>query len=214
MIPSYNLNIKKIPIYIINLAKHRNKLDKITSDLLKYNFTNINIFPALYDKIPGVGCALSHKTLLESNIDPPYLVLEDDCVICNNLESIEIPDNADALYLGISKWGYHDDTGTIKKSKHKNYVVCEQTEYHNLYRIQNMLSTHAIVYLSKEYIRQTIKIANFFIKTKDHFDKGIAENMKYHNIFSLNQPMFYQTSSPDCTNIQLSDISINKKSYE
>lgn len=205
------LNIKKIPIYIINLKKDTAKLNQIQIDLTSNGYNNINVHEATYDKISTVGCASSHKSLLSSNIEPPYIVLEDDTRIIKNIHTITLPLDSDALYLGLSKWGYHDDTGTIKNSKHKNYIVFKNTEISGIVKLQNMLSAHSILYLSKDYVNHVIKVCNFFISIKDHFDKGIAESMKYYNIYGLEEPMFYQTSSKNSTLIDLLNPSINKK---
>lgn len=77
-----------------------------------------------------------------------------------------------------------------------------------------MLSAHSIVYLSQSYINHIIRVCDFFISIKDHFDKGIAESMKYYNIYGLSDPIFYQISSKSSTLFNLSHPTINQKIYE
>ena len=37
-------------------------------------------------------------------IDPPFIILEDDATPSNFTPEIEVPDDADAVYLGVSSW--------------------------------------------------------------------------------------------------------------
>ena len=50
------------------------------------------------------GCSLSHHIAL-NEVDVPFIVFEDDCVDINFEPVIEVPDDSDAVYLGISSWG-------------------------------------------------------------------------------------------------------------
>jgi GR25 family glycosyltransferase involved in LPS biosynthesis len=207
------LNIKNIPIYIINLAEHVDRYNLIHKDLSKYNFTQIHRFDAIKGKTHQIGCASSHREILSSNIDPPFIILEDDCLIMKDSDEICVPAESDAIYLGISRCSYHDNTGTILKSLYKlDQIMYQQSECEDLSYIYNMLSTHAILYLSKDYMKEVIKICNFYISINDHFDKGLAEIMKYNRVLAMNRPVFYQTSNIHATKLNLSDLP--KKYYE
>ena len=46
----------------------------------------------------------SHHIAL-NEVDVPFIVFEDDCVDINFEPVIEVPDDSDAVYLGISSWG-------------------------------------------------------------------------------------------------------------
>lgn len=202
-----SINIKDIPIYIINLKKDSIKYSCLYENLINHKFTNINRFEGIFNKSPRIGCASSHLQILSSNIEPPYIILEDDCVIMNDINKIKITNKPDAIYLGISKCGYYDDTGTIINSKFKlNKIFYKKIDTQNVCQIYNMLSTHAILYLSKDYIKQTIKVCNFYISIDDYFDKGLADIMKYNNVLALSNPLFYQTSNEQVTKFKLTSL--------
>jgi hypothetical protein len=205
----YDLNIKNVPIYIINLPEKKEIFNELKDSLINAGFTNINRLNAHKDKslTKLQNIAHSHKTILSSNIKPPYIILEDDCILYNNINLISLNNEIDAIYLGISRCAYYDNTGTILNSNYKiNKIIYQKTNLINLYKIYNMLSAHAILYLSKEYIKQSINVCNFYISINDHFDKGLAEIMKYNNVLALSNPLFYQTSSEKVTKFELTSL--------
>ena len=59
-----------------------------------------------------------------------------------------------------------------------------------------MLGGHSVIYLSEDYRKMCEKVsyhAGYAIK--DYQDVGFAEVQKFFNVYSLNNPMFYQTSN-------------------
>ena len=66
----------------------------------------------------------------------------------------------------------------------------------NLLRVYNMLSGHAIVYLSSDWVemaRRCCYHAGYVIES--YYDVQIAEVQRFFNIYACDDPMFYQTSS-------------------
>ena len=160
---------------------------------------------------PGVfskqyGCSKAHSNVMtNNNIKTPFLLLEDDVLLTDlNKVEFEIPDDADALYLGISSWG--------------RYLNCSGPFVHykevapNILRVFNMLATHAVLYLSQGYRETCSRICDFWCSNPLHsgnMDLGYAEIHKYFNIYSLDKPLFAQSSSLKDTNCQLTHIGIN-----
>ena len=127
-----------------------------------------------------------------SSFKAPFVLFEDDCVLFeqNKITQIELPDNADALYLGISSWG--------RMNGHNGFYLQydEFQDHPNLVRIYNMLSGHSVIYLTEDYRKMCEKVsyhAGYVIK--DYQDVGFAEIQRFFNVYSLNNPMFYQTSN-------------------
>ena len=118
---------------------------------------------------------------------PPFIVFEDDCVIKNFQPEIEIPDDADAVYLGVSSWG--------RMNSHSGPFVQYQEVEDGLLRVYNMLGAHAILYLNSDYISLCSKISEQAFHIADHQDIGFAEIQRYFNVYAFDDPMFYQTSS-------------------
>ena len=182
-----NLDLRKIPVIYINLDKDVEKNEQMKVMLSDLGFENIIRLSAYsFPDKPLSGCAFSWCNALQK-VEPPFLVLEDDCVIKNFKPEIEIPDNTDALYLGISSWG--------RMNGHSGPFVQYEKVGYNFLRLYNMLSTHSILYLSSEYTSLCAKIAKHWSDIGDHLDIGFAEVQKYYNVYAFDEPMFYQTSS-------------------
>ena len=122
-------------------------------------------------------------------VDAPFILLEDDCMPLNFIDEIEIPDETDALYLGISSWG--------RMNGHSG--PCVQWECADqrtdLVRVWNILAAHAILYLNPDYVDLCKRIAYHGYLISDHHDIGFADIQKYYEVYAFENPMFYQTSS-------------------
>lgn len=186
------IDITKIPAVYINLEKHKEKNDNMYNLLSSIGFETIERIEGVLDIENSVaGCSKAHHKAL-SSFEAPFVLFEDDCVLFdqNKVTKIEIPDNADALYLGISSWG--------RMNGHNGpYLQYDEfEEQSNLLRIYNMLGGHSIIYLTEDYKKMCEKVsyhAGYVIK--DYQDVGFAEIQKFFNVYSLNNPMFYQTSN-------------------
>ena len=186
------INITKIPAVYINLEKHKEKNDNMYNLLSSIGFETIERIEGVLDtENPVAGCSKAHHKAL-SSFEAPFVLFEDDCVLFdqNTVTKIKIPDNADALYLGISSWG--------RMNGHNGFYLQydEFEEQSNLLRIYNMLGGHSIIYLTEDYKKMCEKVsyhAGYVIK--DYQDIGFAEIQKFFNVYSLNNPMFYQTSN-------------------
>jgi hypothetical protein len=182
-----NLDLRKIPAVYINLDRDIEKNQRMQSMLSELGFeTVIRVEAYSFSDRHLAGCSLSHHVAL-NEIDPPFIVFEDDCVVKNFNPEIEIPDDADAVYLGISSWG--------RMNSHSGPFVQYEALENGLVRVYNMLGAHAILYLSSEYTSLCSKIAKNFYDISDHQDIGFAEVQRYYNVYAFDDPVFYQTSS-------------------
>ncbi len=182
------LKLTDIPVVYINLDEQTERRENIEKSLNELGFKNIIRVSGFKDRIGKRGCAYSHAMALEE-IEPPFILLEDDCVPLNFVDSIEIPDDADAVYLGISSWG--------RMNSHSGPCVqYEEVEnYDDLLRVYNMVGAHAILYINPDYIDLCKRIAYHGYLIADHHDIGFAEVQKYYDVYAFDSPMFYQTSS-------------------
>lgn len=186
------IDLRKIPSVYINLDRHQEKNKEMQELLSKTGFESIQRIEGVLDsKNPVAGCSKAHHKAL-SKLKAPFILFEDDCSLFEeNFEPIiELPDDADALYLGVSSWG--------RMNGHNGFYLQydEFQEHPNLLRIYNMLGGHSIVYLTEEYRKICERIsyhAGYVIK--DYQDVGFAEIQRFFNVYSLNNPMFYQTSN-------------------
>ena len=118
----------------------------------------------------------------------PFVLMEDDVAVKRFDPIIEIPDDADAFYLGISGWG--------RMNSHSGPFVQWERVSDDILRTYNMLSGHAIMYITDHYIDLAKKICyHAGYNIEDHVDIGFAEVQRWHNVYALDDPYFYQTSS-------------------
>jgi hypothetical protein len=74
-----------------------------------------------------------------------------------------------------------------------------------------MLGGHSVIYLTEDYRKMCEKVsyhAGYVIK--DYQDVGFAEIQKFFNVYSLNNPMFYQTSNALGTKNNLTSYSTSE----
>lgn len=186
--------LTELPVLYINLDRDIERRLRLEHFLKALHFENVIRVPGKQTEIGKAGCAFSHAEAL-GMIEPPFILLEDDCVPLFFRDEIEIPDDADALYLGVSSWG--------RMNSHSGPFNQYDRIDRNLLRIYNMVGAHAILYLSKEYTSLCKRIAEHGYKIEDHHDIGFAEVQKYFNVYSVDDPMFFQTSSLEATNQKL-----------
>lgn len=202
------LNLLDIPVYYINLDEDDEKR-KITETLLKrLGFKYVYRLSAIKHELGRiVGCARSHYEILSTK-KPPFIILEDDCDLNRTFESeVEVPDNADALYLGISHWGrYLNHSGPyVHTTKISDDIV----------RVHNMLATHAIMYLSESYVDICKRVSyHFGYEIENHLDIGFAEIHRFYNVYSFDDPLFRQYEWSVVTTNKISEHSLDKKSAD
>jgi len=180
------IELKNILVLYINLETHTEKQESTEKKLKSLGFFNIKRVPGVVHENSRVGCSLAHKKALELGLfyGTPFIVVEDDIVIKNTQTTVSIPETADALYLGISDWGMYNGKG------HRQISVEKYND--EIYRLYNMLSGHAILYLNEDYVKMLIRSYDFFISTNDIQDKANAELMKYYEVYGMANPIFYQ----------------------
>jgi GR25 family glycosyltransferase involved in LPS biosynthesis len=216
------ISFSNLQTCVISLKRDIEKRDSTTKYLKSCGINNISFFDAI-ERNPGrTGLAMSFKKILSKNIEKihPILICEDDIIknSQSNISSIEIPDDADALYLGITKHGYtpyinpyNDPYGASysnhrDRSLHPSKIVAKKIN-DDLYRIYNMLSAHAIVMINPEYTKFLSNAIDIAILNGGHQDIVRASTMAYWNIYALDIPLFHQGSSHDSsTKIQLSKL--------
>jgi len=197
------INLTRTLTYYINLEKEKAN-NGTTKNILKgLGFTDFRRAPGFPTGDPTSGCSLAHLNVLQSLQDheKPFIVLEDDVEINKFIKTISIPEDADAVYLGLSCMGTYNGT-------HAQQVSAEKTT-RNVCRIYNMLATHAIVYINSEYVKSVIKAIEFCRDRNIPLDIGIADNMKFWNVYGMVTPMFYQRGKYEkYTNLHLSDMNV------
>lgn len=134
-----------------------------------------------------VGCGQSHIDALQSCNAVPLLIFEDDAQVTEDYrEEIDIPHEADAIYLGWS-------------TANKKMTVTPFSE--NLVKVTGLAAAHAILYLSerfKSYAENAIEVAIY--KEQVPLDVMLAHIQSKFNVYAVRRPYFIQSNARESLN--------------
>ena len=199
------LDIKDIKVYIISPGtdNYRSKLITVFERVVDEGFKHVTFFKSIPD--PNKTVSLTNTVLgifkRELNNDTPFIILEDDCAFFTKYDQIEIPDNADMLYLGVSLWSYPYSVDTLYSVYRPDIVrnSIDTVELYNntLVKIKGMTATHAILYISREFIRTFIDKMTDISKNIYNLPHDLLFSSLHQsfNVFGLKEPMFYQDAT-------------------
>jgi hypothetical protein len=193
--------------------KRRLSVEKWHEDL---GFMKPIRIPGIYNEKYYVGLceALYNALILGISSVRPFIIFEDDAMPTELFRSeIEIPDDADATYLGFSEWGFSGDTSDMNNlAKFGLARIRVLDNFPDVYRVSNILSCHAILYHNVEYANKVaLSMKKSFEETHQYSDISIAaDGLLQENIIYATGPFFYQhdvnkpvnlehTKNPDIT---------------
>lgn len=136
-----------------------------------------------------MGCGESHIMCFERHKkDVPFLILEDDAKAVDNFNPVfEVPDDAGAVYLGVSLSNPH--------------TLVEDVGHPDVYRIKNVLATHAILYIGEHFAGVAESTTKDLIWGRSMpLDMGFAHLQNQWNVYALKTPLFYQADERETTN--------------
>lgn len=188
------IDITSIPTFYINLDNRKDRRSNIQRLLKIHGFKNVERISG-FNAPNRVGCSTSHVMALQHIIDNniyPALILEDDISPFKFNKNIVVPDNLDAMYLGISKYGYNQPGDDNPRS----LKISELGE--NYHKVHNMLARHAIIHFNPEYDKHCIELMNRFISDPKAYvagDVSISSINPKYNVYAQNEPIFFQNDS-------------------
>ena len=201
-----SLDLREVKSYVINMDSQPDRLTQVSSRLNELGVTPERFRATAYEGVTGttsqqgfLGCAQSHYNLLE-NASAPLLILEDDVVPTEHWYPVlDIPDDVDLVYLGVSNWGY------VKPDMSRSYHGVVMGSQHNekFKRVYNMCSTHAILYMNDDIIETVKESIKECISMPTPFDMGMARLQTKAVVVTPNKPMVYQEDLPQYTNFIL-----------
>lgn len=186
MIHKRKINLLELDVFYINLDRDVEKRKTTEEMLERLGFKNVNRVQGFEEKIKKIGVAKSHQKVMNDlrGHKKPFIVFEDDIRTHNFIENLAVPIDADAYYLGNSKFGLYHGKGV-------NRVSLEQVDV-DLYRIYNMLAAHAILYLNPDYVAFLAEAIKFNIYAQKNQDMARANTMKFFHVYANRHPLFYQ----------------------
>ena len=182
------IKLTDLRTYYINLHQDKKRGSATKKLLESLGFKTIIRSPGFLGDgfVSGSGAAYQNVLISRWDKGDPFILVEDDIKLTHFDHIIDVPDDADAIYLGVSKMGNVD-------GRDKEELIVSKVEgYDNLYRVYNMLATHAVVYLNMDYVKSTHDAAQKYLDQGLPHDLGIAENMKNWNVYAFDKPMFIQ----------------------
>lgn len=169
----------------MNLDDAKLKRIAITELLSNVGFHKVIRIPAVKEQNGYIGLCKTQIIALKQH-ETPFLLLEDDVVIVDLEASIEVPDDADALYLGTSNWA-------LQGSKSTQHLVYKKSEIDGIYSIKNMLSAHAILFIDENFKLEVIRNLEENLKGEPVIsDIVLAKMQSKAKIYCRDIPMFVQ----------------------
>lgn len=204
------IDLTQIKTYYISLDSAIDRQNAIEGWHKSLGFMNPVRIPGVINDLYYVGlCQATNNAIKVASLEGmPFLIFEDDAMPTNKIISeVEIPDDADALYLGIGEWGMQDNGET----KHHNVILEKVNGYPEIFKIKNALCTHAIVYITSEFASAVAESTRkCFEDVPEYPDQqiykdGIFDNF---NVYVVG-PLFYQHDESKPSNlIETRDIEL------
>jgi hypothetical protein len=182
------INLDNIYYYFLT-CNNKIRRDHITNEFKNYKLVEVNPIMDIgrnksgasgFSKILDLAC------INQDNNKPfqPFAILEDDVKKnCDFPSDIEIPDDTDILYIGLSRCGMNN---------HEAGTVCFKNINDNIIKIYNMLSLHGIIICSMRGLLsiQKCMLEGYFKNII--WDIFTAQIQPYLNVYALKNPLVYQ----------------------
>lgn len=141
---------------------------------------------------PGwLGCGLSHIAALRAwRGAAPLLVLEDDVAAEDPFQALlEVPADADAVYVGVSLFGGIESFGYDGT----DHTLALEPAGPGLFRTHNMLSSHAILHITPRWREAALEVMIDCATARGWApDRGLASIQSDFRVYALERPIFYQ----------------------
>ena len=128
--------------------------------------------------------ANANVEILTQYMNEPILLLEDD-VEFTGISDFDFVNGVDAIYLGLSQCGSH----ATKNYNDKPAVFTPYSDTQS--RVQNMLGTHAILYITPRYKQAVI---NQLRDCRGHTDIAITRIQPNFRVLANRTPSFFQSA--------------------
>ena len=118
----------------------------------------------------------------------PFIILEDDAKKYRKFpESIDIPDDADFILIGISRWGVVDPKNGALQN-----LICYDSTNDDLIRVYNMNSTHGIMICSVSGLLafQKCMLEGYFKNIC--WDMFTSQVQPFYKVYAFKNPLVYQ----------------------
>jgi hypothetical protein len=191
------IDISSLPVFYINMenaTKRRNNFLRWNKDL---GFNNVTRIAGIPSKPYYVGLSKAFINALEDGInleEEKFIVFEDDAAPTEKFKNeIEIPDDADAVYLGVGPWGFRKDQDPKGGATFNGSAFEEVNNFPGIFKIHSTLTCHAIMYINKKYAKAALESYKISVILERHGDVQIYFDGLFdkYNVYAIG-PLFYQ----------------------
>ena len=183
------VDLKDVPVLWISMQNSHRKKTMMKKMFSSFGFKKVKRIEAInakkYNLSHHVALIKSYQRAFQYAPKDNFIILEDDCVPRRIVTKIKIPSDTDCFYLGLSKWGVGESGG----GERETYSVEKENE---LYRVKNMLASHAIYYRTnawKNACRQSLVES---LENNVPLDIGYVSIQPKYKVY-CGDPIFYQS---------------------
>ena len=182
------IDLEKTKYYFLT-CNNENRKKHMIEEFKKYDLTEVNPVIDCKNKSGAVGFSrildLACSNQERDKPFQPFVILEDDVKKYREFpKTIEIPNDTDILYIGLSLFGMN------------NTSFCENVCYKNInediIQVYNMLSLHGIIICSARGVLaiQKCMLEGYFKNII--WDIFTAQIQPFYNVYALKMPLVYQ----------------------
>lgn len=148
--------------------------------------------------------SMIEKAYPDADFDSPKGFFEDDAGLWHKAEIVQIPDDADLLYIGVSRCA-----GKLGRRRIKvGYEIVNGLN--DILRVYNMMSMHGVVVCSQHGLNLLLQCMSSDISNNMTWDISLARSQSKMKAYALKKPMVYQRGKhKGVTMVDLCQVGIN-----
>lgn len=174
------INLLDIPAVYVNLPDQGRRRVSTEAQLIAWGHRNFSRVDGHYSRDGEWRLRGQSNSYIaaKSVHQTPFIVFEDDIMVYNNITEIEVPDDADAVYLG----------GCFSLVDGPYPYEAYPTDNPNVVRVRRMLSNHAIMYLSQELVDEYKNL----LETDEAADLLMQKLSEKYTFYAIQPVIFFQ----------------------
>lgn len=182
--------LKNIKHYFLTVDTNGSRKHHMINEFKDYDLTEVNpVLGVIREQSGATGFSrmidLALREQDRTKSFSPFVMYEDDCSKYRDYpDYIEIPDNADICYIGLSECSMNN-----KEWHNASYYTHIDND---VVRIYNMLAMHGIIVCSASGALAIQKAVLEGYERKITWDVFVAQIQPYYNVYALKQPLVFQ----------------------
>lgn len=185
-------DLSTAPIIVVGLASQENRWQEVDAMRRDKGF-GLLIARKFNEERSYPNCRRAYIQVLESLTEFPAIILENDARPTSEfVQKFEVPDDAGVIYLGVYRYGAIRKNGRLVRQ----HAETEPTDHPEYARALNMLTTHAVLFMTPEARDEMAGIMMADDSELPH-DLAICEAQPGHQFILRRKPLFYQKYTHD-----------------